>query len=722
MSESIKRMLINATQAEELRVALVNGQHLYNLDIENPSKEQQKSNIYKAKVTRVERSLGAVFADFGAEKHGFLSGREISKEYFKKIIKEPVVPENNSENNNIELQDSIETDNQTQDTNQDYQESESPQKLNYNLPLQDLISEGQELIVQVEKEQRGNKGAALTTFISLAGCYLVLMPNNPRAGGISKRIEGEDRDEIRSILNGLNIPEDMGIIVRTAGIGRSLEELQWDLDVLLTQWQAIRDAANSKPAPFLIYQESNLVIRCIRDHLRPDIEEILIDDPKVFDMVYEHMRLMRPDFLDRVKLYNDAVPLFSRFQIESQIESAYQREVKLKSGGSLVIDHTEALTSIDINSARATKGADIEETALQTNLEAAEEISRQLRLRDLGGLIVIDFIDMNVTRNQREVEQRLRYAMSVDRAKVQMGKISRFGLLEMSRQRLRPALSESIEISCPRCNGKGTIRSVSTMAINIIRIIEERAIEDTIGMVITELPIEIATFLMNEKRSTITGIEKKQHVKIVVVPNKYINIPNYEIRTIKKEDLPKSFKYEDASYTLINKKEAAEYDPTQTHLTATVQQTPAVVTANTTPAPIPQINHTAIEKKHVTNDDNNVAKLIKRLWQMILGKDNDTNTSLIKKHHTEHSQSKKYKHRTHRFKHHKNIKNNNANNYGAEQNAELTTNTNNVSNVNNIRHNNKRKTNNFRRYNNHRTKVHEVENITSNNVQNHTES
>jgi len=743
MSELIKRMLINATQAEELRVALVNGQHLYNLDIENPSKEQQKSNIYKAKVTRVERSLGAVFADFGAEKHGFLSGREIANEYFKKPIKEPKEPVLLENLENIDAPDhQIDLDNQPVITNNE--DLERLPRTNHSIPLQSLISEGQELIVQVEKEQRGNKGAALTTFISLAGCYLVLMPNNPRAGGISKRIEGEDRDEIKAILNGLTIPEGMGVIVRTAGIGRSLEELQWDLNVLLTQWQAIRDAANSKPAPFLIYQESNLVIRCIRDHLRPDIEEILIDDPKVFDMVYDHMRLMRPDFLDRVKLYNDAVPLFSRFQIESQIESAYQREVKLKSGGSLVIDHTEALTSIDINSARATKGADIEETALQTNLEAAEEISRQLRLRDLGGLIVIDFIDMTATRNQRDVEQRLRYSMSVDRAKVQMGKISRFGLLEMSRQRLRPALSESIEISCPRCNGKGTIRSVATMAINVIRIIEERAIEDTVGMIVSELPIEIATFLMNEKRTTITGIEKKQHVKIVIVPNKYINIPNYSITTIKKEDLPKSFKYEDASYTLVNKKEAAEYDPTQTQLFAT-QQKPAVVTANTTPAPIPQMTNATSEKTNAVNDDNNVAKLIRRLWNMIKGKDQDplksNNLGVTKEDQADQHQSKKYKYKnTNRFKHHKNIRNNNNYSYNSEKNIEqtndqvsvdLTNQTSSAhapSNVNHIRNNNtKRKTNNFRRYNNNRSRVHETkvgetENVadtTNINVQNH---
>ena len=624
MSESIKRMLINATQAEELRVALVNGQHLYNLDIENTSKELQKSNIYKAKVTRIERSLGAVFADFGADRHGFLSGREIAAEYFKKTTKVTTeLPE--EPNQPVETQPEQQVNHATNvDTPEPAEKipQKVVEKINHNLSVQDLISEGQELIVQVEKEQRNNKGAALTTFISLAGCYLVLMPNNPHAGGISKRIEGEERTELKEILNGLKIPEGMGVIVRTAGIGRNLEELQWDLDVLLTQWQAIKDAANSKPAPFLIYQESNLVIRCIRDHLRPDIEEILIDDPKIFDMVYEHMRLMRPDFLSRIKLYNDAVPLFSRFQIESQIESAYQREVKLRSGGSLVIDHTEALISIDINSARATKGSDIEETALQTNLEAAEEIARQLRLRDLGGLIVIDFIDMASSRNQREVEQKLRQSMSMDRAKVQISKISRFGLLEMSRQRLRSALSESIEISCPRCNGKGTIRSISTMAINIVRIIEERAIEDNVGAIVTELPIEIASFLMNEKRLAIINIEKKQHIRILIVPNKYINAPTYEIRIIKKEDLPK---YQDISYTLVNKKDLIEYDPSKITNSTNIQPKliPAVANTNTTPAPIPiyqevgGIHGTPIKQVNY----NTFSKLIKRLWQAITGEE-----------------------------------------------------------------------------------------------------
>lgn len=623
MSElSIKRMLINATQSEEVRVALVNGQHLYNLDIENTCKESHKSNIYKAKVTRIERSLGAVFADFGTERHGFLSIREISSEYFKKNIEDI---------NNVEPQDS----NTTEDPG-----VELVQEKNNHHPLavQDLISEGQELIVQVEKDQRGNKGAALTTFISLAGCYLVLMPNNPRAGGISKRIEGEERAELKEMLNGLNIPKGMGVIVRTAGIGRSLEELQWDLDVLLNQWQTIKNAAKSKAAPFLIYQESNVVLRCIRDHLRLDIEEILIDDPKVFDMVYEHMRIMRPDFINRIKLYNDTVPLFSRFQIESQIESAYQREVKLRSGGSLVIDHTEALTSIDINSAKATKGADIEETALQTNLEAAEEISRQLRLRDLGGLIVIDFIDMASSKNQREVEQRLRQAMSSDRAKVQISKISRFGLLEMSRQRLRSALSELIEITCPRCSGKGTIRGIATMAVNIIRIIEERAIEDNVGAVVVELPIEIATYLINEKRITINNLEKKQHVKIIIVPNKYINAPNYFISTIKKEDLTKCG---EASYSMVNTKEVSEYDPAKNITTSTnLHQKPAVINSNTTPAPAPS---------HKFNDSNNFSKLIKRLWQVIKGqedKDLDSDKMLVPDQ--EKNKIKKYKYNRHK--------------------------------------------------------------------------
>ncbi len=722
MSELVKRMLINATQAEELRVALVNGQHLYNLDIENPSKEQQKSNIYKAKVTRVERSLGAVFADFGAEKHGFLSGREISQEYFKKqSTAENILPPIQEPDPSLDQQNLNEQqENEVDISHKEHQDVEIPHaKSGHNLPLQELISEGQELIVQVEKEQRGNKGAALTTFVSLAGCYLVLMPNNPRAGGISKRIEGEDREEMKNILNSLNIPDGMGIIVRTAGIGRSLEELQWDLDVLLTQWQAIRQAAAAKPAPFLIYQESNLVIRCIRDHLRQDIEEILIDDPKIFDMVYEHMRLMRPDFLERVKLYNDVIPLFSRFQIESQIESAYQREVKLKSGGSLVIDHTEALTSIDINSAKATKGSDIEETALQTNLEAAEEISSQLSLRDLGGLIVIDFIDMNVARNQREVEQRLRYAMSVDRAKVQMGKISRFGLLEMSRQRLRPALSESIEVSCPRCNGKGTIRSVSTMAINIIRIIEERAIENNAGMIIIELPIEIATFLMNEKRTTITGIEKKQHIKIVIVPNKYINIPNYEIKTVKKDDLPKYLKHEEASYTLINKKEAAEYDPAQINMLHTVQQKPAVVTTNTTPAPMPHSISNILSDKNATSleNNNNISTLMKKLWQVISGKtDNNLpadDNNLTKKYNND-NYVKKYRYknqnrfRNHKYTKHKEVDLNNEDHKG------LT----NTNNPKQHHHHNKRKTNNFRRHNNNTNKLTQPENVVNTNESN----
>lgn len=667
------KMLINATQGEELRVALVYGQHLYNLDIEYPTKVQQKSNIYKAIVTRIERSLGAVFADFGGEKHGFLSGREIAKEYFKKnlpkscikeenniesssnditdanadlvnIIQEntcnPQLPINDNNDNNNDKYDNKRTTSSSNER-QNHFTLKTP-KINYNLPLNELINEGQELIVQVEKEQRGNKGAALTTFISLAGCYLVLMPNNPKASGISKRIEGEDRDEIKTILNNLKMPEGMGVIVRTAGIGRSLEELQWDLDVLLTQWQAIRDAANSKPAPFLIYQESNLVIRCIRDHLRPDIEEILIDDPKVFDIVYEHMRLMRPDFLPKVKLYNDVVPLFSRFQIESQIESAYQREVKLKSGGSLVIDHTEALISIDINSAKSTKGADIEETALQTNLEAADEISRQLRLRDLGGLIVIDFIDMLVTRNQREVEQRLRHAMSVDRAKVQMGKISKFGLLEMSRQRLRPALSESIETTCQRCNGKGTVRNVSTMAINIIRFIEERAIEENIGVIIVELPIEIATFLMNEKRNNIISMEKKQNIKIILLPNKYINVPNYEIKIIKKEELPKFFKNEEHSYNLINKKELSEYDLTKI-INITEQAKPAVIPYNTAPAPAPL---SSIMTNHVNNIPvtckQKEASLIKRIWQKLVGKEKSSSIEKQDVQYDKHHKSKKY--------------------------------------------------------------------------------
>jgi ribonuclease E len=507
------RMLINATQAEEVRVALVNGSRLDNLDIEIHGKEQQKANIYKGKITRIEPSLEAVFVDYGAERHGFLPFREISRIYHRT-------------SQNPEVEDKI--------------------------PMREKISEGQEIIIQVEKESRGNKGAALTTYISLAGCYLVLMPNNPKAGGISRRIDGEERAEIREVLNQLQIPEDMGVIVRTAGMGRDIKDLQWDLDVLVQQWRSIEKAATERSAPFLIYQESNLVVRAIRDHLRPDVSEILVDSPKVYEDAAQHIRMMRPDFISRLKLYNDSIPLFSRFQIESQIEMAFQREVTLPSGGAIVIDHTEALISIDINSAKSTKGGDIEETAYETNLEAADEIARQLRLRDIGGLIVIDFIDMNIIKNQRAVEQRLKEALEMDRARVQVGRISRFGLLEMSRQRLRPALSAARDVICPRCSGQGTISSVEVLAINMVRLIEEEALKENTAQVQLEVPNEVATYLINEKRQAIYDIERKHHVKVVLLPSQYLNTPTYNLKRLKKDDSVDG-QDETASYNLASK-------------------------------------------------------------------------------------------------------------------------------------------------------------------------
>ena len=442
----MKRMLINATQPEELRVVLVDGQKLFDLDIETPSREQKKANIYKGRITRIEPSLDACFVEYGGDRNGFLPLKEISRDYFKPGV-----------------------------------------ETNGRLNIAELLREGQEIIVQVEKEERGTKGAALTTFISLAGRYLVLMPNNPRAGGVSRRIEGEERDEMREIMRNLEVPEGMGMIVRTAGMGRSSEELQWDLGYLLQLWRAIEQAATERQAPFLIYQESNIIIRALRDYLRADINEIMVDDPAVYEQAREFITAVMPQNLGRLKLYQDAIPLFTRYQIESQIELAFAREVRLPSGGSIVIDHTEALTSIDINSARATKGSDIEETALQTNLEAADEIARQLRLRDLGGLLVIDFIDMTPAKNQREVENRLRDATQLDRARIQIGRISRFGLLELSRQRLRPSIGEHSHITCPRCEGRGTIRSVESLALAVLRLIQEEAMKDRTQRVMAQL-------------------------------------------------------------------------------------------------------------------------------------------------------------------------------------------------------------------------------------------
>ncbi|MEY3288328.1 MAG: hypothetical protein RLZZ419_570 [Pseudomonadota bacterium] len=494
----MKRMLINATQAEELRVALVDGQKLYDFDIEIPSKEQKKSNIYKGIITRVEPSLEAAFINYGAEKHGFLPFKEISPLY--------------------------------RHAQEGAEEGRRP-------AIKDLIKEGQEIIVQIEKEERGNKGAALTTYISLAGTYLVLMPNNPKAGGISRRIEGETRSDLREVMATLEIPDTMGLIVRTAGCGKNAEELQWDLNYLLQLWEAIERSSSEQRAPFLVFQESNVIIRALRDHLRGNIDEILIDNEESFKLVQDFLKEVMPHFLPKAKLYQDSVPLFSRYQIESQIEVAYCREVSLPSGGSLVIDHTEALTSVDINSARATKGSDIEETALNTNLEACDEIARQLRLRDLGGLFVIDFIDMLSNKNQRAVENHLRDALKIDRARIQTSRISRFGLLEMSRQRMRPSLGDSTQLPCPRCKGQGTIRNVESVALSVLRILEEEAMKKGTEKVIAHLPIECATFLLNEKRHAIEQIEARLKVGIIILPSKHLETPAYDIERIKEKEL-----------------------------------------------------------------------------------------------------------------------------------------------------------------------------------------
>ncbi|PJG59212.1 ribonuclease E [Aeromonas cavernicola] len=517
----MKRMLINATQEEELRVALVDGQQLYDLDIESPGHEQKKANIYKGKITRVEPSLEAAFVDYGAERHGFLPLKEIARNYFP--------------------------------SGYSYQGRPN---------IKEVVREGQEVIVQIDKEERGTKGAALTTFISLAGSYLVLMPNNPRAGGISRRIEGDERTELKEALNGLTVPEGMGLIVRTAGVGKSPEELEWDLNVLLNHWDSIHKASQERAAPVLIHQESNVIVRAIRDYLRRDVGEILIDNPVIFERAKAHIELVRPDFLNRVKLYKGEVALFNHFQIESQIESAFQREVRLPSGGSIVIDPTEALTSIDINSSRATKGGDIEETALQTNLEAADEIARQLRLRDLGGLIVIDFIDMTPVRHQREVENRLREAVHQDRARIQLGRISRFGLLEMSRQRLRPSLNESSSHICPRCQGQGVIRDNESLALSILRLIEEEAMKDNTEQVHGQVPVDVAAYLLNEKRAAIASLEQRNDVRVYIIPNQHLETPHYEVTRIRQNEIPEA-----ASYELKTEITKPVYQPKPTQIT-----------------------------------------------------------------------------------------------------------------------------------------------------------
>jgi ribonuclease E len=492
---TMKRMLINATQAEELRVAIVDGQNLYDIDIEQPSKEQKKSNIYKGRITRLEPSLEAAFVEYGGDRHGFLPLKEISRDYFQAGV--------------------------------------DPHKAG----LKELLREGQEVVVQVDKEERGNKGAALTTFISLAGRYMVLMPNSPSAGGVSRRIEGEDRAALKEALDKLNIPDDMGVIIRTAGVGRDAEELQWDLDYLLQVWRSIAEAALTKPAPFLIYQESRLIVRALRDYLRSDIGEILVDTEELYETAREFMQQVMPQTLRKLKHYKDDIPLFNRFQIESQIEAIYERNVRLPSGGSIVVDQTEALTAIDVNSARATKGTDIEDTAFQTNLEAAEEVARQLRLRDLGGLVVIDFIDMSSNKHQREVENRLQNALKYDRARVQLGRISRFGLMEMSRQRLRPSLGESSQIVCPRCDGQGRMRSVESLSLSIIRVAEEHAMKENTGQVLVQAPVEIANFLLNEKRGALREIERRHDAPIIIVADEQLHTPHYEVTRLRENEL-----------------------------------------------------------------------------------------------------------------------------------------------------------------------------------------
>ena len=560
----MKRMLINATQAEELRVALVDGQKLYDFDIEVPSKEQKKSNIYKGIITRVEPSLEAAFINYGADKHGFLPFKEISPLY-------------------RQLQEGVEVDGRRP-------------------AIKDLIKEGQEILVQIEKEERGNKGAALTTYISLAGTYLVLMPNNPKAGGISRRIEGETRSDLREVMASLEIPETMGLIVRTAGCGKNAEELQWDLNYLLQLWEAIDRSSNEQKAPFLVFQESNVIIRALRDHLRGNIDEILIDNAESFALVQDFLKQVMPHFLPKAKLYQDAVPLFSRYQIESQIEVAYCREVSLPSGGSLVIDHTEALTSVDINSARATKGSDIEETALNTNLEAADEIARQLRLRDLGGLFVIDFIDMMSNKNQRTVENHLRDALKIDRARIQTGRISRFGLLEMSRQRMRPSLGDSTQLPCPRCKGQGTIRNVESVALSVLRILEEEAMKKGTEKVIAHLPIECATFLLNEKRHAIEQIEQRLKIGIIILPSKHLETPAYDIERIKE----KEFGDERPSYLQIKTEDIAVPDFAQ-QIKPKIERAVIKEFMHDSPAPV--------------QAKSEAASLIKRFWNKLLGSD-----------------------------------------------------------------------------------------------------
>ncbi|RUR19572.1 Rne/Rng family ribonuclease [Legionella qingyii] len=562
----MEKMLINAMQTEEVRVALVKDRYLFDLDIECPGEVKKKGNIYKATVTRREPSLDAVFVEYGSKRQGFLPLKEIAPEYLSK--------------NPEEFGD------------------EKP-------PITSLIREGQELLVQVDKEERGSKGAALTTYITLAGCYLVLMPNNPRSGGISRRIEGEERDELRETLNALTLPEDMGLIIRTAGVGKSQEELQDDLDMLCNQWQSIKQAYNTELAPCLIHQEGDVIIRSIRDNLRKSISEIIIDDQISYIKAKQYIERVKPEFLPNLKLYNSSIPLFNFYQIESQIETAYQRQVMLPSGGALVIDRTEALVSIDVNSAKATGGADIEATAFNTNIEAADEIARQLRLRDLGGLVVIDFIDMSSSKNQRDVENRLKEALQADRARIQVGRISRFGLLEMSRQRLRLSLGESAQEVCPRCEGRGTVRNIQSHGLSITRLIEEEALKEKTAEIQVQLPAEMATFIINEKRNFIKDIEKRHGVSVIIIANPYMHLPQYTITRLKEDNVGKSKK---PSYSLIQQPEL--------HLAGSEAET----SLRDEPAVKPFTEHQPVKSAQTS--------FIKRLWSSLFGGHTDSSASI----------------------------------------------------------------------------------------------
>ena len=562
----MKRMLINASHTEEVRVAMVDGQRLYDLDIENRTREQKKSNIYKGRITRVEPSLEAAFVDYGAERHGFLPLKEVSREYFKKGASE-----------------------------------------GGKVRIQDALKEGQEVVVQVEKEERSNKGAALTTFISLAGRYLVLMPNNPRAGGISRRIEGDERADLREAMRGLDIPDGMGAIVRTAGIGRATEELQWDFNYLLQLWNTITEESSKAKAPHFLFQESNVIVRAIRDYLRQDVGEVIVDGEEAYALAAAFITTVMPDFTSKVKFYQDEIPLFNRYQIENQIETAFCREVTLPSGGSIVIDVTEAMVSVDINSARATKGGDIEETAFNTNKEAAEEIARQLRLRDVGGLIVIDFIDMLNTRHQKEVENKMRDALEVDRARVQVGRISRFGLLEMSRQRLRPSLEETMSRTCPRCKGQGTIRGTRSLALSILRLVEEEAQKEFSREIRAIVPVSVATFLLNEKRKEVSDIEIRNKIKVTVLPNTEMDTPHFEVVRIRNQDEDDS----DFSYRLANELSKSEEEVVTDTATPQNLPKPAVNTMiPSTPAPVMATPEVVKEKS---------PGLVKRLWASMFG-------------------------------------------------------------------------------------------------------